>query len=372
MLFGIPKECPDRERCQEKRVGLSPGGVRDLVEAGAAVIVESGAGAAAGFLDEVYRKAGAQVAYSSEEVFGRADVVVKIAAPTPREIMLLRPEACVLAFWHMAVLWDTVQEQLQKARVTAIGYEVIQEEDGVLPILRVSSEIAGMLAPQIAGRLLETEFGGIGILLAGAPGIPPADVVIVGGGTLGFYAARAFLGLCCGVHVLDISKKRLELLDRYFEGRVVTALATKENVEKFVSFADVVVGAVLHPGEVAPIVVTQEMVRKMRPGRAILDFSYDQGGCVETTRLQGPSGGIFVREGVLHFAVPNSPSLVARSATHAQTHAILPYVLDLQAKGTAKAIKDNASLKSGCYVYQGHVVRQGFGPSVINLDELLA
>ncbi len=370
-MFGIPKECPDGERCQEKRAGLSPGGVRDLIEAGAAVVVESGAGAAAGFLDEVYRKAGAQVVYSREEVFGRADVVVKVAAPSAKEITLMQPGACVLAFWHMAVLWDTLQEQLKKVKVTAIGYEVIQDDDGVLPILRVSSEIAGMLAPQIAGRLLETEFGGIGILLAGAPGIPPADVVIVGGGTLGFYAARAFLGLCCSVHVLDISKKRLELLDRFFEGRVVTAMATRENVEKFVSFADVVVGAVLHPGEVAPIVVTQDMVRKMRPGRAILDFSYDQGGCVETTRLQGPTGGIFVREGVLHFAVPNSPSLVARSATHAQTHAILPYVLGIQARGTAMAIKEDKSLRSGCYLFEGHVVRPGFGSSVANLDELL-
>ncbi len=371
MLFGVPKEHSIRGKCEEKRVALSPAGVRELVEAGGGVVVESAAGAAAGFLDEAYRKAGAQVVYSHEEVLGHADLVVKITAPSPQELAQLQAGAGVMAFWHLAVGWESVRDIMARSQVTAIGYEIIQDDDGTLPVLRVSSEIAGMLAPQIAGRLLETESGGIGILLTGAPGIPPADVVVVGGGTLGFYAARAFSGLGCTVYILDISKKRLEVLDQLFQGRVITALATKENVEKFVCFADVLVGAVLHPGEVAPIVVTQEMVRRMRPGRAILDFSFDQGGCVETTRLQGPTGGVFVREGVLHFAVPNCPSLVARSATHAHTHTVLPYLLSFQREGLDGGLRAHADLRRGCYAYRGRVVRHGVGDRAENLDALL-
>jgi len=181
------------------------------------------------------------------------------------------------------------------------------------------------MAPQIAGRLLETTSGGLGILLGGAPGIPPADVVIIGGGTLGYHAARAFLGLGCTVFVLDVSQKALERIDQALMGRVTTAFSTRENIEKYVSFCEVLIGAVLVTGEVAPIVVTKEMVQKMRKGSVIIDFSFDQGGCVETTRIQGPSGGIFVREGVLHFAVPNCPSYVARTSSYALTNSLLPF-----------------------------------------------
>jgi len=371
MLFGVPKECSARGRCDEKRVGLAPAGVRELIEAGATVVVESGAGASAGFLDEAYRKVGAQVVYSREEVFGQADVVVKIGAPQVPELSLMHPGSAVFAFWHLAVALEALRAPLENSQVTAIGYEVIEEADGSLPVLRVSSEIAGMLAPQIAGRLLETESGGIGILLTGAPGIPPADVVVVGGGTLGYYAARAFMGMGCTVYILDRSKKRLEVLDQLFGGRAITAMSTKQNLEKFVAFADVLVGAVLHPGEVAPVVVTQEMVRRMRPGSVILDFSFDQGGCVETTRLQGPSGGTFVREGVLHFAVPNCPSLVARSASQAHTHTVLPLLLEVQRLGLEGALKSHGELLRGCYAFRGRIVRPGIVKSTADLDSLL-
>lgn len=368
MLFGVPKEGSQRGRSDEKRVGLAPAGVRELVEAGAQVVVESGAGAAAGFLDEAYRKAGAQVVYTREEAFGHADLVVKIGAPQVSELALMQPCSGVMAFWHLAVALETLRAPLEQAQVTAIGYEIIEEADGSLPVLRVSSEIAGMLAPQIAGRLLETDAGGIGILLTGAPGIPPADVVVVGGGTLGYYAARAFLGMGCTCYVLDLSRKRLEALDQLFGGRIITALATKHNLEKFVAFADVLVGAVLKPGEVAPTVVTQQMVRSMRPGSVILDFSFDQGGCVETTRLQGPSGGTFVREGVLHFAVPNCPSFVARSASQAHTHTVLPYLLEMQHHGLEAALKNRGELLRGCYAYRGRLVRRGIDGGSLDLD----
>jgi alanine dehydrogenase len=371
MRFGIPKESGGQSGSEEKRVSLSPSGVRELVSAGAEVVVESGAGAAAGFLDEAYRKAGGQIVYSHEEAFGRSDVVVKVARPTTQELGLLTPGAGVLAFWHLAVALESLKGAITENKVTVIGYEIIQEAEGSLPILRISSEIAGMMAPQIAARLLETGSGGIGILLSGAPGIPPADVVIVGGGTLGYYAARSFLGMGCSVYVLDSSQKRLEVLDQLFTGRIITALATRENLDKYVSFAEVVVGAVLKPGEMAPIVITRDMVKSMRAGSVILDFSFDQGGCVETTRMQGPAGGVFVREGVLHFAVANAPSLVARSATHALTHALLPHLECLQKHGLAGALKACGALRLGCYAYRGQLVSPHVASVPKDLEALL-
>jgi alanine dehydrogenase len=371
MRFGIPKESGGQVGSEEKRVSLSPSGVRELISAGAEAVVETGAGAAAGFLDEAYRKVGGQVVYSHEEAFGRSDVVVKVARPTTQELGLLTPGATVLAFWHLAVALESLKGAIAENKVTAIGYEIIQETDGTLPLLRVSSEIAGMMAPQIAARLLETGSGGIGILLTGAPGIPPADVVIVGGGTLGYYAARSFLGMGCSVYILDSSRRRLEILDQRFGGRVVTALATKENLEKYVAFAEVVVGSVLKPGEMAPIVITRDMVKNMRAGSVILDFSFDQGGCVETTRMQGPAGGLFVREGVLHFAVANCPSYVARSSTHALTHALLPHLECLQKNGLVGALRACGSLNSGCYTYRGQVVSPYLSSAPAALHALL-
>lgn len=371
MWFGIPKECELQTNCEEKRVALTPPGVRDLVEAGAEVIVESGAGAPAGFLDEAYRKVGAQIVYSHEEALGRAEMVVKISRPLPREIELMQPEAGVMAFLHMAVAGEPYVKLLADSRLTAIGYEVIQEGDGTLPVLKISSEIAGKMAPQIAGRLLETSSGGIGILLGGCPGIPPADVVIIGAGVLGFHAARAFLGLGCSVYVLDISQTKLEAMDTYFQGRVVTAHATQENLEKFSAFAEVLVGAVLVPGKIAPLVVTREMVQKMRPGSVILDFSFDQGGCIETTRLQGPAGGVFTREGILHFAVPNAPSYVARTSSHALTYALLPFLKSMQEKGLREAMRTWADLRRGCYTYMGQVVSRHLSAQAADLAKLL-
>ncbi len=371
MWFGIPKECEGQPNCEEKRVAMSPAGVRELVDEGAQVLVESGAGASAGFLDEAYRKAGATVVYTHEEVLGRSEMVVKIGRPNAQELEILQPGTGVMAFWHLAVRGEAFHALIAGQKITALGYEIIQERDGTLPILKVSSEIAGKMAPQIAGRLLETTSGGIGILMGGAPGIPPADVVILGAGTIGYHAARGFLGMGCSVYVLDIAQTRLESIDRHFNGRVVTAHATKENLEKFTAFADVLVGAVLVPGEVAPIVVTLDMVQKMRPGSVILDFSFDQGGCVETTRLQGPTGGVFVREGVLHFAVPNCPSYVARTSSHALTYALLPFLKRMQQKGLKDTMRFWPRLQRGCYTYEGHLVSHYITNDPDDLSKLL-
>ncbi len=371
MRFGLPKPIGGQPGNEEKRIALTPSGVNELTKVGADVVVESGAGATAGFLDESYRNAGGQVVYSREEIFGRSNVVVKISRPTPDELTLLEPDSAVLAFWHLAVSLETMRRPIEESGVMAIGYEVIQDDEGRLPILRASSEITGLIAPQIAGRLLETGSGGIGILLSGGPGIPPADVVIIGGGTLGYYAARTFYGLGCSVYILDLSQKRIEELDRRFQGKVVTALASQENLNKFVSFAEVVVGSVLKPGEVAPIVVTREMVQGMRPGSVLLDFSFDQGGCVETTRMQGPTGGTFVREGVIHFAVANCPSYVARSASHSLTNVLLPYLLRIQEMGLHGAMKSCGDLQKGCYSCKGKLVSPHVTDNPFSLLELI-
>jgi len=371
MLFCVPKECGTQTVCDEKRVALTPPGVRELRELGADIIIESGAGQAAGFSDDAYVKTGAKIVYSHEEVFGRGDVILKISKATPQEIELMPPRSTLMAFLHLAVAGDAYIDKLSKQEVTAVGYEVIQDREGTLPVLRVSSEIAAKMAPQIAGRLLETGAGGVGILLGGAPGIPPADVVIIGAGMLGYHAARSFLGLGCIVHVLDISQKALERIDQALFGRVTTAFATKENIEKFVSFSEVLIGAVLIPGEMAPIVVTKEMVQKMRKGAVIIDFSFDQGGCVETTRLQGPSGGLFVREGILHFAVPNCPSYVARTSSYALTNTLLPYLTTIQQKGLKHAMKDWKDLQRGCYLFEGKAVSEHITEKPFELERLL-
>jgi alanine dehydrogenase len=356
MWFGVPSEYGFNPASDEMRVALSPAGVRELVAAGAKVVVQSGAGTHAGFHDEAYRASGAHIVYDREEVFGRCDVLVKVLRPSVRDLELLPPEAAVMAFWHFAVAGEPLREVVASKQVTAIGYEIIQDDDGSLPVLKVSSEIAGKMAPQIAGRLLETSAGGLGILLGGAPGIPPADVVIIGAGVLGFHAARAFSGLGCTVNVLDISQERLESVDRHFGGRVITAHASLENIEKFSAFAEVLVGAVLVPGEVAPVVVSRDIVRKMKTGSVILDFSFDQGGCIETTRMRGPTGGVFEREGVLHFAVPNCPSYVARTSSHALTYALLPHLMQIQKCGVRDALLSTPCLQSGCYFYRGRPV----------------
>ncbi|MFB3850466.1 MAG: alanine dehydrogenase [Acidobacteriota bacterium] len=371
MIIGVPKECSMKNVCEEERVSLVPPGVRELVELGAEVLVETGAGMNAGFADELYEKVGAKIIYSREEVFGRSDAVVKVSKPTPQEIDVMQNKATLLAFLHLAVSGESYIQRLIQKEITAIGYETIQDKDGYLPILKTSSEIAAKMAPQIAGKLLETTSGGLGILLGGAPGIPPADIVIIGGGTLGYHAARAFLGLGCSVYVLDISQRALERIDQALMGRVTTAFATKENIEKYVSFAEVLIGAVLVPGQVAPIVVTKEMVQKMRKGTVIIDFSFDQGGCIETTRLQGPSGGIFVREGVLHFAVPNCPSYVARTSSYALTNSLLPFLISMQKKGIRKAMREWKDLQRGCYLYEGKNVSRHISEKPMDLEKLL-
>lgn len=355
--ISIPKEQKVKGGLVEKRVPLTPSGVLELKEEGVRIYIESGAGKEVGFSDEEYRKAGAEIVFSKEEAFKRGELVLKVSPPSKEEIELLREEQAIFSFQDIVVAPKSIISLYVEKKNTVMGFEIV-EEKGVFPILRISSEIAGKPAPQIAGRYLEVTRGGLGILIGGITGIPPADVVIIGGGTLGYYAARSFLGLGATVYVLDINTRRLEEIDLLFNGRVITAYATKQNIEKFVSFAEVLIGAVHIPGERAPVVITREMLKKMRDGGVFIDFSIDRGGCSETSRLTPDESYVYKEEGIIHFCVPNVPSFVPRTAFHGISNAILPYLKEMAKKGINNAILENPALLKGTYLKEGKFTRK--------------
>lgn len=354
MEFSVPREVRDLEM----RVGLTPAGVLALVQAGHTVYVERDAGTGAGFDDEVYRRAGARIVYSAAEAYGRADVVAKVTRPTADEYRLFRPGQTIFSFLHLTVASPDLYLALVEHEITAVAYEMIQEDDGVHPVLLPASEVAGRMAPIIAGQLLQSDkklpdLNGRGILLSGIPGVPAAAVVIVGGGVLGTNAARAFLGLGAELTVLDHDIRQLQRLDDRFEGRVTTMFANEFNLKRVVDFADVLVGAVFVPGRRAPVLVTRDMVRRMRPGSVIIDFSIDNGGCVETSRPTTLHDPVYVAEGVIHHCVPNLTAAVARTTSYAITNAALPYLLAVGKEGLAAAMRREPALVRGINLHRG-------------------
>jgi alanine dehydrogenase len=360
MDFGVPKEVRDLEM----RVGLAPAGILALVQAGHAVYVERSAGERAGFSDEHYRRAGAQVVYSAEEAYGRADVVAKVTRPTAGEQRLFRYGQTIFSFLHLSVSSPDLLEVLSEQNITAVAYETIQDENGVLPVLVPMSEIAGRLAPIVAGQLLMTTKGGRGTLLSGIPGVPPAAIVIIGGGVLGFNAARAFLGLGAQVTLLDRDVRKLRQMDDALRGRLTTMISNDYNLQRATSYADVLIGCVLNPGHRAPILVSRQVVRRMRPGSVIIDFSIDQGGCVETSRPTTLRDQTYVEEGVIHSCVPNLTATVARTTSYAIANAALPYLLSMGEHGLLGSYKVMPSLLAGINVYQGELVHAGIAAAL--------
>lgn len=354
MEFGVPKEV----RVLEKRVGLTPAGVAALTAAGHHVYIEHNAGAAAGFRDEHYENVGGKIVYSAAEAYGRADVVVKVARPTQQEHKLFKDGQAILAFFHLTVASPDLLTALSKHGITVISYEVMQEADGMLPILMPMSEVAGQLAPIYAGQLLTIQHGSRGILLGGLPGVARSIVSIVGAGTLGRSAARAFVGIGAQVLVMDIDVRKLRVVDEMFGGKVSTMIANEYNLNRIVGFTDVLLGAVLKPGERAPILITRQMVQKMREGSVIMDFSIDLGGCVETSRPMSLSDPTFVAEGVIHFCVPNLPAVVARTSSHALNNAVQPYLVRLANDGLERALGEMPALYQGVKLYQGKIASQ--------------
>jgi alanine dehydrogenase len=354
MDIGIPAEIHSKEY----RVGLTPQGVRLLTQAGHRCYVQRGAGAGAGFMDTDYERAGARIVYAAEEAYSRADLVLKVGAPTLSELDLMGEGLSICAFWHLATQPREVIQALRDRKISAVAYETIQRDDGMLPVLRPLSEIAGRMAPQIAARWLQNDGGGSGVLISGLPGIPPIDVCMLGAGVVGLNAARAFVGLGARVFVLDNDLARLQYIDEQFGGRVVTMISYDFNIARVVKFAHVLVTGVLEPGARAPILVTRQMVRAMRPRSVILDITIDQGGCVETSRPTTHDDPVFVEEGVIHYCVPNMPGVVARTATHAYLNAAWPYIQALANLGTQSAMEADPALRRGVMVHDSQVLNK--------------
>ena len=351
MNIGIPKET----RPFEFRVGLSPAGVEILTQHGHQVYVQHEAGVGAGFSDQEYESAGARISYSADEVFARADFLLKVARPTKKELDWLRPGTAIGGLLHLASSRRDKVDVLLEKKITSVAYEQIELADGSLPVLRPFSEIGGSMCATIAARFLQCNRGGKGILLGGVPGVPPAEVVILGSGVVATYATKGFLGL--GAHVTVIGKE-LASLQKIFEQfpSVATMISTKRNIEKATTFADVVVGAILVSGQRSPILITREMVRAMKPRSLIIDVSIDQGGCVETSRPTTHELTTYVEEGVIHYCVPNMPGVIARTATHAFVNAAIPYILEIANRGVDEAIASDPALEMGINTHNGQLV----------------
>lgn len=362
MIFGVPKELPLFKDTPEYRVGLSPMGVQELQLYGAKVYIETKAGEEAGFSDRDYEKAGGTIVYSQEEAYRRADVVLKVRRPQQEEFSFIKEGQVIMGFMHLVTARKEFIQTVKEKKITLVGYEIVQKDDGRLPIVIPMSEMAGKLSVQLAAKLLESPGGGRGILLGGVPGIPPAEVIIIGAGTLGCNAAKSFAGIGANVYVMDINRDKLDTLACQTAGcRVTTMFATKHNIEKLVKFADVLIGAVLIPGKRSPTLVTKEMVKTMRRGSVIVDFSIDQGGCVETSKIS-PSGKFIYRvDEVIHFCMPNATTLVARTATHVLTSSVFPYLRIIAESGFEEAVKKNSDLNRGIYAQKGKI-RQEYLP----------
>ncbi len=355
----------------EFRVAMTPGGVESLVRRGHEVLVEKGAGVGSGMPDAEYEAAGARLV-SAEEAWG-AELVVKVKEPLPEEYKYLRPGLLLFTYLHLAASRE-LTEAMVKSGVTGIAYETVQLEDGSLPLLVPMSEVAGRMATQVGAYYLEKPMGGRGILLGGVPGVAPASVVILGGGTVGTNAAKIALGMGAQVYVLDVNHRRLQYLDDVFGGRLITLTSTEANLKKVVQFADLLIGAVLIPGAKAPKLVTREMVASMKEGAVIVDVAVDQGGCVETIRPTTHDDPTYLVDGVVHYGVANMPGAVPRTSTFALTNQTLPYVLKLAEKGL-EALKEDPALLKGLNVHAGRLthpaVAEAFGLPYTPPEEVL-
>jgi alanine dehydrogenase len=351
--IGIPKEI----KAHEYRVGLTPAAVRELVQHGHDVVVEHAAGAGIGSDDEAYQLAGASIVGAAADVFEAADLIVKVKEPQAAEIALLRSGQILFTYLHLAA--DKTQTQgLVESGATCIAYETVTDRGGSLPLLAPMSEVAGRMSVQVGAHCLEREQGGAGILLGGVPGVPPAKVVVLGGGVSGTNAARMAVGLEASVTIIDKSLTRLKELDLQFGPRATTLFATTAAIEQAVLAADLVIGAVLVPGAAAPKLVTRAMVQRMRSGSVLVDIAIDQGGCFETSRPTTHSAPTYVVEGVVHYCVTNMPGAVAKTSTYALTNATLPFVLALAGKGWRQAMLDDPHLAEGLNIDAGRVTHR--------------
>ncbi len=350
MLIGVPKEIKNHEY----RVGLTPAAVKEFCANGHQVLVQTQAGAAIGFDDAQYAEAGAQIIETAEEIFAKAEMIVKVKEPQPNECKMLRKGQILYTYLHLAP--DPMQTQLLiESGATCIAYETVTDARGALPLLAPMSEVAGRMSIQAGAHYLEKAHGGSGTLLGGVPGVAPGKVLVIGGGVVGTHAAKMALGLGADVTILDRSLNRLRELDDIFRGQVKTVFSTVDAIEHYSSKADLVVGAVLIPGAAAPKLLTREHIKNMKEGSVVVDVAIDQGGCFETSKATTHQEPVYVVDGVVHYCVANMPGGVARTSTIALNNATLPFGLALANKGAKQALLDDKHLLNGLNVHEGKI-----------------
>lgn len=352
LIIGVPKE----QHANEYRVGMTPTGISIFTALGHQCYVETGAGIGTGFSDTEYEAAGARITYSHEEVFRRADLLLKVQRPNEQEIDVMREGQVLLSFLMLPSMHERHIQAMQDKAITAVAYEMIRADDGLHPVLYPLSQIGGQMTAQIAAQYLQNDNGGKGILLGGTASVPPADVVVLGAGVVGLNASEALVRNGARVILLDRDLRKLQAAHDRFRGDITTMVSHDFNLRRVCKFADVLVGAVHIPGERTPVIITREMVRSMRPGSLIIDMSIDQGGCVETSRPTTHDNPIFVAEDVIHYCVLNVPGVVGRTATHAFLNAAWPFVHDVAEEGLDAAVARNAALRRGLVMQAGELL----------------
>ena len=370
MIIGVLKEI----KAEENRVSLSPGGVEFMRQNGHSILLEKDAGRPSGFDNARYREAGAKIAEGPEEVFDRAEMILRVKEPQPSEFKLLKKGQIYFAYLHLAASEDVARAMLDRGTIN-IAYETIQKENGSLPLLKPMSEVAGPMAIQQGAKYLEMAQGGHGVLLGGVPGVDPATVVIIGGGGVGINAAKLACGLGAKVYILDIDLNRLRYLSDVMPGNCITLMSSPAAIRDVLPNADVVVGGVLVPGSKTSTLVTREMLKTMKKGSVLVDVSIDQGGCFETSRETTHADPTYTVDGIVHYAVSNMPGALPRTSTLALNNATLPYAVEIANKGWKKAMQENPEIRRGANVVEGKVTYKGvakaFGLKYEPINKLL-
>lgn len=350
MLVGVPKEIKNHEY----RVGMIPACVHELINNGHQVMIETNAGKGIGLSDADYEAAGAKIISTAKEIFDKADLIVKVKEPQHEECKMLRQGQVLFTYLHLAPDPEQTKLLLQSG-CTAIAYETVTDPQGMLPLLSPMSEVAGRMSIQAGAHCLEKAQGGSGVLLGGVPGVPAANVVVIGGGVVGTNAVRVAMGMEARVTVIDKSLRRLKELDLQFGSKLNTIYATHDSIQRYVADADLVIGAVLVPGAAAPKLVTRQMIQQMRPGSVVVDVAIDQGGCFETSKPTTHTHPTYVLDDVVHYCVTNMPGAVPRTATFALNNATMPFILAIANKGYKHAIEDDKYLREGLNIHAGKI-----------------
>lgn len=354
MIIGVPKEIKNNEN----RVGLTPAGVSALTKAGHKLFVQSTAGNGSGFSDDEYKKAGATILKTIQEVYKKAEMIIKVKEPIKQEYSLIKEGQLLFTYFHFAS-YEPLTKAMIKSKAVCLAYETVEKTDRSLPLLVPMSEVAGRMSVQEGAKYLEKPMGGRGILLGGVPGVRPAQVLVLGGGIVGTQAAKMAAGLGADVTLMDVSLPRMRQLDDLLPKNVKTVYSNEYNIREAIKHSDLIIGAVLIPGAKAPSLITRDMLKTMKPGTVMVDVAIDQGGCFETSKATTHQDPIYVIDGVIHYCVANMPGAVPYTSTLALTNATLPYALQLANKGWKKACAENEELKLGLNVVDGKVVYKG-------------